>query len=203
MPFTPFHMGVGLAAKAVGGRHFSVLTFGIAQVAMDIEPLIGMLRQSPVLHGPTHTYLGAVPIALVAAALTPWLCGPLLRRWNHEVVHYGMPWLQETVSWKPRVLVVSALAPVSEKNLRLSMAGAVVDCFWIANRGDPARRAAPAGPSQKRNRSMLDSDRACLRKLAKWRVVIRFGGAGLERFSSITRHDSNHERSKSSHPDSS
>ncbi len=110
MPFTPFHMGVGLAAKAVGGRHFSVLTFGIAQVAMDIEPLIGMLRQSPVLHGPTHTYLGAGPIALVAAALTPWLCGPLLRRWNHEVVHYGMPWLQETVSWKPRVLVVSALA---------------------------------------------------------------------------------------------
>jgi hypothetical protein len=110
MPFTPFHMGVGLAAKTVGGRHFSVLTFGIAQVAMDIEPLIGMLRQWPVLHGPTHTYLGAVPIALVAAAITPWLCGPLLRRWNREVLHYGMPWLQETSPWRPPVVVLSALA---------------------------------------------------------------------------------------------
>ena len=110
MPFTPFHMGIGLAAKAVAGRHFSVLTFGIAQVAMDIEPLIGMLRQSAVLHGPTHTYLGAVPNALVAAAATPWLCGPLLRHWNDEVAHYGMPWLQEEASWKPHIVVLSALA---------------------------------------------------------------------------------------------
>jgi hypothetical protein len=109
MPFTPFHMGFGLAAKAVGGRHFSVLTFGIAQVAMDIEPLIGMLRQSPVLHGPTHTYLGAVPMALVAAAITPWLCGPLLRRWNLEVGHYRMAWLQEPGPWSPLVVVMSAL----------------------------------------------------------------------------------------------
>lgn len=110
MPFTPFHMGVGLVAKAVAGRHFSVLTFGIAQVAMDIEPLVGMLRQSEVLHGPTHTYLGAVPIALVAAAVTPWLCGPLLARWNAEVRHYGMPWLLEETLWKPHVVVLSALA---------------------------------------------------------------------------------------------
>ena len=80
MPFTPFHMGAGLALKAVAGRHFSVLTFGMAQVAMDIEPLVGMLRGAALLHGPTHTYLGAVPIALATAALAPWLCRPLLRR---------------------------------------------------------------------------------------------------------------------------
>ena len=110
MPFTPFHMGAGLAAKALDGRHFSVLTFGLAQVAMGIEPLIGMLRQSDVLHGPTHTYLGAVPIALGAAAVTPWLCGPLLTRWNDEVRHYRMHWLVEEADWKPRVVVLSALA---------------------------------------------------------------------------------------------
>ena len=69
MPFTPFHMGAGLALKAMAGRHFSVLTFGMAQVAMDIEPLVGMLRGAALLHGPTHTYLGAVPIALATAAL--------------------------------------------------------------------------------------------------------------------------------------
>lgn len=61
MPFTPFHMGAGLALKAVAGRHFSVLTFGIAQVAMDIEPLVGMLRGAAVLHGPTHTSWARCP----------------------------------------------------------------------------------------------------------------------------------------------
>ena len=52
MPFTPFHMGAGLALKAMAGRHFSVLTFGMAQAAMDLEPLVGMLRGAAVLHGP-------------------------------------------------------------------------------------------------------------------------------------------------------
>lgn len=110
MPFTPFHMGAGLALKAVAGRHFSVLTFGIAQVAMDIEPLVGMLRGAAVLHGPTHTYLGAVPIALATAVLAPWLCRPLLKRWNQEVTHYRAPWLAEDERWKPRTVLLSALA---------------------------------------------------------------------------------------------
>ena len=110
MPFTPFHMGAGLALKAVAGRHFSVLTFGIAQVAMDIEPLVGMLRCAAVLHGPTHTYLGAVPIALATAVLAPWLCRPLLKRWNQEVTHYRAPWLAEDERWKPRTVLLSALA---------------------------------------------------------------------------------------------
>ena len=51
MPFTLLHMGPGLAVKGFGGRYFSVLVFGIAQVAMDIEPLIGIIRDADVLHG--------------------------------------------------------------------------------------------------------------------------------------------------------
>lgn len=103
-------MGAGLAAKALAGRHFSVLTFGIAQIAMDVEPLIGMLRDADVLHGPSHTYLGAIGMALVVALIAPWLCRPLLRRWNHEVRHYRLPWLCEGERWRPRTVVLSALA---------------------------------------------------------------------------------------------
>ncbi|NEX21274.1 hypothetical protein G3480_13275 [Thiorhodococcus mannitoliphagus] len=55
MPFTPLHLWPGLALKALGGRHFSFLAFGIAQVAMDIEPLPGLLTGAERLHGPTHT----------------------------------------------------------------------------------------------------------------------------------------------------
>lgn len=36
MPFTPIHLGPGAACKAIGGRHFSFMVFGGAQVLMDI-----------------------------------------------------------------------------------------------------------------------------------------------------------------------
>lgn len=86
-------MGPGLAVKAVGGRYFSVLVFGIAQVAMDIEPLIGMLRGADVLHGWTHSYVGATVIGLFVMLLAPPLCLPILRRWNGELHHYRLGWL--------------------------------------------------------------------------------------------------------------
>lgn len=69
MPFTPIHLGPGLAFKAIGGRHFSFMVFGGAQVLMDIEPLIGILRGWPVLHGRTHSLLGALLIGLLAGAI--------------------------------------------------------------------------------------------------------------------------------------
>lgn len=69
MPFTPFHLGPGAAFKAIGGRHFSFLVFGGAQVLMDIEPLVRMLRGDVFLHGYTHTIAGALSIGLVAALI--------------------------------------------------------------------------------------------------------------------------------------
>lgn len=69
MPFTPFHLGPGATFKAIGGRHFSFMVFGGSQVLMDIEPLLGILRGSPVLHGYTHTVLGALVIGIVAALI--------------------------------------------------------------------------------------------------------------------------------------
>src|SRR5215471_1105046 len=67
MPVTPFHMGPGVVIKAVGGRYFSLMVFGFSQVAMDVEPLVRMIRGDAVLHGFTHTYLGATLIGLVSA----------------------------------------------------------------------------------------------------------------------------------------
>lgn len=69
MPFTPFHLGPGAAFKAIGGRHFSFMVFGGAQVLMDIEPLVRILRGDPVLHGYTHTIAGAALIGIVAALI--------------------------------------------------------------------------------------------------------------------------------------
>lgn len=69
MPFTPFHLGPAIAFKALGGRHFSFMVFGGSQVLMDIEPLIGIIQHKPVLHGYTHTLLGALVIGMFAALI--------------------------------------------------------------------------------------------------------------------------------------
>jgi len=109
MPFTPLHMGPGLAIKAVAGHRFSLLTFGIAQVVMDFEPLVGLVRGSPVLHGVTHTYLAALLIALIAAIVAPLLCRPSLRRWNHELSFCRLDWLGAPEAWSVAPVVAGAL----------------------------------------------------------------------------------------------
>lgn len=69
MPFTPLHLGPGAAFKAIGGKHFSFMVFGGAQVLMDIEPLLGILQGKEVLHGYSHTLLGALLIGLLAGLI--------------------------------------------------------------------------------------------------------------------------------------
>lgn len=66
MPFTPLHMGLGLTAKAAVPAQFSLLMFGLSQVAMDIQPLVAMTTGGAVeLHGLSHTIIGATFIGLV------------------------------------------------------------------------------------------------------------------------------------------
>lgn len=84
MPFTPFHMGFGLAAKAIAPRLVSLQLFGLVQVAMDIEPAIGMARGSDTLHGWTHTLSGALPVALASVLVWKLLEGWRIWRWTFE-----------------------------------------------------------------------------------------------------------------------
>ena len=106
MPFTPLHMGPGLALKSVTGGRFSILMFGLTQVAMDIEPGIGMLRGADVLHGWTHTYLGATFIAALVLAIGRPVCVLILRRWNRELRHHRLEWLAEpeAIGWPAAAL---------------------------------------------------------------------------------------------------
>ena len=91
MPFTPIHLGPGLAFKALGGRHFSFMVFGGAQVLMDLEPLIGILQNRDVLHGVTHTWLGALVIGSVAAVIGKPISTMVLR-WR-KIAHPPLTWL--------------------------------------------------------------------------------------------------------------
>jgi hypothetical protein len=69
MPFTPFHLGPGAAFKAIGGTRFSFMIFGGSQILMDIDPLVGIIEGKPVLHGPSHTVLGALVIGFISGVI--------------------------------------------------------------------------------------------------------------------------------------
>lgn len=89
-------MGAALIVKPGLNRNFSVITFGIAQVAMDIEPGVGMLTGADMLHGPTHTIMGALFIAYLVMLIAPSVCSYSQAKWNKEVIHHKLPWLVQS-----------------------------------------------------------------------------------------------------------
>lgn len=96
MPFTPIHLGPGAAFKAIGGKHFSFMVFGGSQVLMDIEPLIGIIQGKDVLHGYTHTILGALLIGLVAGIIGKPISTFTLKLL--QVPHYPLTWTASFLS---------------------------------------------------------------------------------------------------------
>ena len=106
MPFTPFHMGPGVIVKAALGRHFSLMVFRFAQVAMDVEPLARMLRCDLAPHGLSHTYAGAVVIGLLSLLAGRPVCVWLLRHWPPSPRHPLLDWLRGPggISWTAAAL---------------------------------------------------------------------------------------------------
>lgn len=108
LPFTPFHMGAALIVKPALNRRFSVITFGIAQVAMDIEPGVRMAAGADVLHGPTHTILSMLIMALLVMPVAPGICNCLLTKWNKEVAHYKKPGLAHSGTVSKTAVIIGA-----------------------------------------------------------------------------------------------
>jgi hypothetical protein len=99
MPFTPFHMGPACVAKPLAGSTFSMTVFGFANVAMDVQPLVHMLRGEGILHGVSHTFLGGTVIGIFSVLAGRPLCQWLLNRWTPDPGDRFMSWLRG-----PRVL---------------------------------------------------------------------------------------------------
>jgi hypothetical protein len=69
VPFTPFHFGLGLAAKAALERRFSLGLFLALQVITDLESLYNLTFHREPVHRFLHTFVGATVLALLVAAL--------------------------------------------------------------------------------------------------------------------------------------
>jgi hypothetical protein len=91
MPFTPIHMGPGMLLKSALRGHFSLMMFGWSQIVIDLQPLLVMLTERGHLHGATHTYLGALLIAPIAALSGKHLAEFFLRRWQLSA-QTPIPW---------------------------------------------------------------------------------------------------------------
>lgn len=66
MPFTPFHFGLGVLAKAISPKKISLSGFCLSQIIVDIEPGFKMATNSASdLHSLTHNY----PCALILAGV--------------------------------------------------------------------------------------------------------------------------------------
>jgi len=93
MLVTPFHLGPGIAAKALLGRHVSLMVFAFSQVAMDVEPVVHMIRGDAVLHGVAHTYVGATLVAALSIVAGRPICQTLLQRWPPDPESPLLTWL--------------------------------------------------------------------------------------------------------------
>lgn len=78
MPFTPFHFGIGIAAKAALARQFSLVLFVALQVVIDLESLYNLAYGRYPVHRFLHTFVGATLLALLASALL----FAVVRRWR-------------------------------------------------------------------------------------------------------------------------
>ena len=105
MPVTPFHVGPGLLLKAVAGRHVSLMVFGFSQVAMDIEVIVRVIRNDILLHGFTHTYLGATLIGLASVVVGRPVCQALLACWTPDSKAVFETWQRAArISWPAAVV---------------------------------------------------------------------------------------------------
>lgn len=107
MPFTPLHMGPGIAIKSVMQGAFSLMVFGWAQIVMDIQPLIVIITGEGHLHGFSHTFIGAGLLGLFSALTGKYLAeiGLQLLRWPTLPLRWWVVFLSAFIGTFSHVLL--------------------------------------------------------------------------------------------------
>jgi len=99
VPFTPFHIGPALLLKPSLRDRFSLGTFALVQVAIDLEVAANILTDAPYLHTRLHTLAGALAMGVLciipAKIVLTGLYGALSRRLEPH---------QDTPAWLIREL---------------------------------------------------------------------------------------------------
>lgn len=93
MPITPFHFGPGLLFKAYAPARISWLTFALANMLIDLEPVVWFLLTGDPAHRHLHSYLGAAAVAAVSIWPGRVLAEYWLHWWNRQLNPAQARWL--------------------------------------------------------------------------------------------------------------
>jgi hypothetical protein len=93
MPVTPFHFGPGALIKVLAPTSFSWCIFALANVLIDLEPILLYLTTGDPAHPWLHTLPGALLVATIAATAGRKPCEALLRLWNWNLNTVQGRWL--------------------------------------------------------------------------------------------------------------
>ena len=109
MPVTPFHFGPGALIKALAPAGFSWTVFALANVLIDLEPILLFLFTGDPAHPWLHTLPGALLVASIAATLGRKPCEAFLRLWNWNLSSAQERWLGTGVRIGPTAAWSGAL----------------------------------------------------------------------------------------------
>lgn len=110
MPVTPFHFGPGALLKVLVPSGVSWTVFALANVLIDLEPILMFLLTGDPAHPWLHTLSGAVTVATLAATLGCRPCEAMLRVWNSKLSPRQARWLgvedriSRTAAWAGALL---------------------------------------------------------------------------------------------------
>ena len=108
MPVTPFHFGPAALAKAGAAKYFSLVSFALTQIIIDIEPVFYIWQGMWPIHRFCHTYLGATLVAIVVALCGRPVCREVLRFWNWRLNEQQQSWLGVQTQIPMRAVVIGA-----------------------------------------------------------------------------------------------
>lgn len=143
MPITPIHFGLGILARSMVTKRFSLSTFVMANVVIDMEPVTWYLLTGDPLHGFLHTLLGATLLALACAQWGRSWCERLLRFWNSRLSARQAVWLGVMPSIPIGAAFVSALLGAWSHVFLDSFMHADVRPWWPLSSANDIRGLVP------------------------------------------------------------
>jgi hypothetical protein len=122
MPLTPYHVGPALLIALLLYPLLDIPAFLVASLALDFEPLMGLLNLLPwSMHGRFHSLTLSIPVGLAVAGLFI-----LLRRYGKKI------WLPAAFAQEPSVkmTIVSSVAGVWGHVLLDAFVHGDINLFW-------------------------------------------------------------------------
>lgn len=137
MPITPFHFGPGALFKSVAPGFVSWSAFALANVLIDLEPIVLYFIIGDPAHPWLHTPPGALAVAALAATAGRRPCEWFLRWWNANLSPAQARWLAVEPGISPGQAWTGALLGTFSHILLDSLMHGDVRPFWPLHEGNP------------------------------------------------------------------